>query len=53
MSNSSEKLNIRRRCHGGVAMAIAAATALAVPRDVGLFAASSVFVDSLKAVVRS
>ena len=31
MSNSSEKINIRRRCHGGVAIAIAAATALAAP----------------------
>ncbi len=31
MSNSSEQFNIRRRCHGGVAIAIAAATAFAVP----------------------
>jgi pimeloyl-ACP methyl ester carboxylesterase len=29
MSNSSEKIDIRRRCHGGIALAIAAATALA------------------------
>ena len=31
MTNSSEKFNIRRRCHRGVAAAIAAATALAAP----------------------
>lgn len=31
MTNSSEKFNIRRRCHRGVAMAIAAVTALATP----------------------
>lgn len=31
MTNSSEKFNIRRRCHRGVAAAIAAATALATP----------------------
>ena len=31
MTNSSGKFNIRRRCHRGVAIAIAAATALATP----------------------
>ena len=31
MTNSSEKFNSRRRCHRGIAIAIAAATALAAP----------------------